>query len=183
MKIHISKLDAAKRQLDSAIALFFHSGDVISIHTLASASYDLLKALCDKNGINNYMVKNESFVREDKKMEFRQAINKAQNFFKHADRDHNSILEFSPEFSEYFLWDATHMYSQLTSEHPPLFMLYRLWIAAKHPDTILMIYATASVQGADSLQALQSLNLDPNNREKFFELLPMLTKLALTLRK
>ena len=40
--IVIAKLDAAKRQLQTAIALFFDDGDPISIHTLACAAYDVI---------------------------------------------------------------------------------------------------------------------------------------------
>ena len=41
----ISKLDAAKRQLEMAIKLYFNDDDPISIHTLASASEEILMKL------------------------------------------------------------------------------------------------------------------------------------------
>jgi hypothetical protein len=51
--IHISKFDAAKRQLETAIRLWFHSGDPVSVHTLAAASHQLLHDLgnlCSTSG-------------------------------------------------------------------------------------------------------------------------------------
>ena len=36
-KLHVTKLDAARRQLETAITLWFHDGDPVSIHTLAAA--------------------------------------------------------------------------------------------------------------------------------------------------
>jgi hypothetical protein len=42
-ELHISKLDAAKRQLEVAIRLYFAWGDPVAIHTLAAAAINLLK--------------------------------------------------------------------------------------------------------------------------------------------
>ena len=41
-ELHISKLDAARRQLDTAVRLYFSEADPVSIHTLAAASYQLI---------------------------------------------------------------------------------------------------------------------------------------------
>ena len=47
--LHVTKLAAAKRQLQAAIRLFFMEEDELAIHTVASASYGLLKDLkCDR---------------------------------------------------------------------------------------------------------------------------------------
>ncbi|PKO85143.1 MAG: hypothetical protein CVU18_21655 [Betaproteobacteria bacterium HGW-Betaproteobacteria-12] len=43
--LHVTKLAAAKRQLQSAIRLFFLEEDELAIHTIASAVYGLLKDL------------------------------------------------------------------------------------------------------------------------------------------
>jgi hypothetical protein len=43
--LHVTKLAAAKRQLQAAIRLFFMEEDELAIHTVASASYGLLKDL------------------------------------------------------------------------------------------------------------------------------------------
>lgn len=43
--LHVTKLAAAKRQLQAAIRLFFFEEDELAIHTVASAAYGLLKDL------------------------------------------------------------------------------------------------------------------------------------------
>ncbi len=48
--LEISKLDAAKRQLDTAIRLYFCDGDPVSIHTLAAASYNILRDVTEQIG-------------------------------------------------------------------------------------------------------------------------------------
>jgi hypothetical protein len=40
-KLKISKLDAAKRQLEVAIRLYFYFGDPVAIHTLTAAAYNI----------------------------------------------------------------------------------------------------------------------------------------------
>jgi hypothetical protein len=40
-KIVVTKLDAARRQLRTAIHLWFNDGDPVSIHALAFAAYEL----------------------------------------------------------------------------------------------------------------------------------------------
>ena len=48
--LHVTKLAAAKRQLQAAIRLFFMEEDQLAIHTVASASYGLLKDLKRERG-------------------------------------------------------------------------------------------------------------------------------------
>jgi hypothetical protein len=38
----VSKLDAARRQLETAVRLYFCEGDPVSMHTLTSAAYQVL---------------------------------------------------------------------------------------------------------------------------------------------
>jgi hypothetical protein len=43
--ITVTKLEAARRQLRTAIELWFHSGEPVSIHTLAAAAYQVVHDL------------------------------------------------------------------------------------------------------------------------------------------
>jgi len=49
-KLTISKLDAAKRQLETVIRLYFVHGDPVSIHTLTSAAYNVIRDVNKKRG-------------------------------------------------------------------------------------------------------------------------------------
>jgi hypothetical protein len=49
-KLSITKLDAARRQLETAITLWFHDADPVSVHTLAMAAHGILRALNKKRG-------------------------------------------------------------------------------------------------------------------------------------
>src|SRR4051812_2812006 len=44
-KIPVSKLDAARRQLQTAVKLWFHDDDPVSIHTLLMAAHEIFRVL------------------------------------------------------------------------------------------------------------------------------------------
>jgi len=134
--IQVSKLDAARRQLETAIRLYFSHGDPVSIHSLAAAAYNVVRDVGEKRGAPPMLLKDKLVdnVRPEAQTRFRNKINEAENFFKHADRDHDSVHDFDPEFSEVFLLDACDQYYRLTAEVLPIFGVYRSWFIANHPD-------------------------------------------------
>jgi hypothetical protein len=116
-RILISKLDSARRQLETAIKLFFANGDFVSIHALSYAAYTITRNLCDQ------MNKPESFTRwmhdnvsKSDHEGLTKAVNAAGNFFKHADRDPKEILEYIPEQYEIFTIFAIKQYEAITNE-------------------------------------------------------------------
>ena len=46
----LTKLDAARRQLDAAIRMFLASEDEVAIHTLGAAAYRVLRDLKEERG-------------------------------------------------------------------------------------------------------------------------------------
>ena len=136
----ISKLDAAKRQLETAIQLFFRHGDPVSIHTLTAASYNVISNINDSRGGGPMIVKGQLMdqVRPEAKELFRKKLNESENFFKHADRDPESALTFSPAETEMLIVDACSKYFQLTKEDSPFFVVFRGWYMANHPDLFIL---------------------------------------------
>jgi hypothetical protein len=49
-KIVVTKLDAARRQLKTAIKLWFEDGDPVAIHTLIVAAYEIIDILAGAKG-------------------------------------------------------------------------------------------------------------------------------------
>ena len=137
MKIHISKLDAAKRQLETAIDLFFQEDDAVSIHSLARASHEILESLGKKQGVKSVIEMGlEQSIKPEKWKEIKNKLNIPKNFTKHADKDSDGVLEFHTELPEYYLWDACRLYMLLTQERPKNILVYYLWFTIKNPDTI-----------------------------------------------
>lgn len=102
MSIKISKLDAARRQLDAAIELWFRDGDPVAIHTLASAAYEIAQDLNLKHGNKHLTLAGwtEKFVVPGHEQEVIKLVKKPMLFFKHANRDPHGILEFQPEVND-----------------------------------------------------------------------------------
>ncbi len=133
----ISKIDAARRQLDVALSLFFNDADPISIHTLTAAAHQILMDISGSKGVKS-LVKGLALdiIRQDKASLYLSAVNEAENFFKHADRDQSALLEFNPAQTEYLLLDAVEMYIMLTNDIPEDMSIYQAWFRIKNPEFI-----------------------------------------------
>jgi len=136
-KLKISKLDAAKRQLETAIRLYFNEADPVSIHTLAGAAHTILRDLNNKYG-GKPMIVSDYLVKDEFKKQVRKKINEAKNHFKHADEDPESSIDFRPEVNEFVIFDACEKYIELTSEKVPYFIIFRIWFAGKHPNILIL---------------------------------------------
>jgi hypothetical protein len=133
-RVLITKLDAARRQLDTAIQLFFANGDFVSIHALAYAAYTLTRNLCDKTNNPASFTRwvKETIVPEQHEQLFA-ALSTAGNFFKHADRDPKRQLEYIPEQYDVLLILAVWMYEAITRELTTPMSVFKIWYFLHHP--------------------------------------------------
>ena len=173
-KIQISKLDAARRQLETGIRLYFKNSDPVSIHTLIAASYNVVRDINKKRGGTPLLAKDVilDYIKEGHEKEVRNKINAAENFFKHADSDHNEVIDFNPEQSEFLILEACSTYFKITGDDPVLFKIYRMWYIANHPK---MFKYSADEQSVISRAKQDMIGL---GREGYFNLiLPELMRL------
>ncbi|MES2930995.1 MAG: hypothetical protein V4665_04420 [Patescibacteria group bacterium] len=170
MKISISKLDAAKRQLEMALNLFFRNADPVSIHTLVGAAHQVLQDICEEQGTQSIKQKLLDMVKPEKKTEFIKKLNAPRNFFKHAENDPNSVIEFNPEMTDLILWDTCLMYTTLTQENPAIIQVFNAWNYANSPEILIL-----PDQVREKLDlAITGLKLNPQNRIGFLELVPLI---------
>jgi hypothetical protein len=101
--ITISKLDAVRRQLNTAIELWFADGDPVSIHTLASASHDILHQLYKKKGLSNLLF-DSILIKDERRKEWAESLTHHYNFFKHGRKDIEKFIVFSPESNEFLIF-------------------------------------------------------------------------------
>jgi hypothetical protein len=171
-KIKISKLEAARRQIETAIRIYFVNGDPVSVHTLAAASLQILVDL-DKKGPQTGTLWDfiEAQVEPEHVAEVKKLFAEAENFFKHADRDPDKILEFPLAEPELFLWECVAKYPELTGETPLMMVAYRIWFMIHHSDILKPeIRAQVNFLGL-------STDFPENDRARFFEYaLPVLAK-------
>jgi hypothetical protein len=133
-KINVSKLDASKRQVDTAIKLFFGEGDPVSIHTLTEASYEILECLMKAKGDFPIAKDVELYIKDEHQKEALKMMNKPRNFFKHGSRDANETIEFNPRSTTFLLWDAVRMYMKLTNGSSIPMQFYMTWFYLKNID-------------------------------------------------
>lgn len=130
-KIKISKLDAAKRQLETAIRLYFNYGDPISIHTLACSAFEILSDL-NKQCNGPPMAVSDFLIKDEFKERFMQMIRKPQNFLKHAKKDPDKSLDFNPDVTPFFIYDAISKYQEMTGELVTYFRIFMGWYCAQN---------------------------------------------------
>ena len=169
--LHISKLDAARRQLEVAMRLYFFDDDPVSIYTLGAASYGVLRDYAVSKGVE-LQTAEQGILRRvvpGKKRELLAAMRRHQNFFKHADKDSDSLIDFDPESIEFLLFDGAVAYSQLTSETTPTMAAFNLWWQYRHRDLIKEEFSAER----ERLEAQSSI-FEEGRRKYFARVLPLL---------
>ncbi len=134
-KIRVSKLDAARRQLDCAIELWFADQDAVSIHTLAAAAYQIIHDINKKKG-NQVLLFDSIVIKDEYRSEFVALVKKNMNFFKHADKDAEGITEFIPMGSTLFMLFSTIGLQQLGESLNDVEDNFLLWLALHYPNWI-----------------------------------------------
>ena len=127
--LHISKLDAARRQLESAVRFYFSEGDPVSIHTMTAAAHQILADISTARGDTQMFFESmiKTYVRPEGQEVYKKHIRAAANFFKHAGRDPDGIYTFNPRQTDFLLFEACHAHKELTGELVPLLAVYSCW--------------------------------------------------------
>lgn len=165
MRLQLTKLEVAQRQLETAVCLYFDDGDPVSIHTLAAAASEIINGVCKAAGSPVRTMRDRAldYIRPEYQDEVRRALSMSQNFFKHADRDSEGVLDFGSDEADARLLDAIVAFQKFTGTAPPILTTYRHYAAltwAKH-----MVKGDWLAQASpQQLQLCQSLS-----RKRFFE--------------
>ena len=130
-RIQVSKLEAAKRQLNVAVRLMFEGGDPVAVHTLVGAASVIISDLVEKHHPDQSW---DKFAQEANKItasEYFQVMRKPQNFLKHARDDADATLDFELKDTESVaFWAAMNLgnFGALSMEASVL----QLWYLACH---------------------------------------------------
>jgi hypothetical protein len=136
--IKITKLDAAVRQLRTAIRLWFSDGDPVAIHTLLAAAHEIIHRLFRLKGLDDLLFDSKRIKPEFRALWAKKPKEPA-NFFKHAkiEGDKEIIIEFNPD-TNYMLAFITcaglhRMGEKLGLEE----QAFTRWMLVQHPDLFL----------------------------------------------
>jgi hypothetical protein len=133
----ITKQEAASRQLQTAIVLFFCDDDTISVHVLASAASQILYDVCGHLDHTSFRDKLEDYIVDEFKKDWRVLMKKAYNYFKHAKDDPFDELEqFDANSNKFLIWGACVDYctAYTIKEAPHEIISYIAWFIATHPN-------------------------------------------------
>jgi len=137
MKIRVSKLQAAQRQADTAIRMLFSGEDPVSIHTLAMASFRILRDLAKHQGNNTFLANTDLIIKKSKERQFWGGLQSFSNFLKHADRDPEAIKEgIDEKVNDGILLFVTELYSTLGNELTPEMRALKYWFIGKNSHLI-----------------------------------------------
>lgn len=131
--VKLNKLEAASRQLDLAIYLYFNTDDCISVHTLAYAACEILDVLLKANGLQTFTDVKADLIKPEYQEEAARLLSDAANFFKHGARDSNAVLEFAPAVNEGLLTIGAWALKSLGRPYTPNRLTYLMWARAHLP--------------------------------------------------
>ena len=131
----ITKLEAAGRQLDQAIRLVFECGDLLAVHTLTGAAFQLFADLGKEAGIIS-RVRSEELVKPEGMRKWINALNSTQNFLKHADKDPGEVLKYVEEGTLLFIYEALELAQRMGVLDSDERLAYKIWFAFSFPDLI-----------------------------------------------
>jgi hypothetical protein len=164
--IRVSKLDAARRQLRTAITLWFNGGDPVSIHTLACAAYEIVHTVSKVRDPNRPGLLFDSAPEETRK-EFNDTFREAANFFKHADRDPHGLISFSFGLTEIFFWYAICGLDWCGESIIDEFTVYLNWVRLRNPQ---LLPEAARVELEERLDINRLVQLLTLPKDQFFEI-------------
>lgn len=132
----LTKADAARRQIETAIELTFNAGDWVAIHTLVSAANGILTDLCKIKGVQSSLdEKFDEIIKPEHKGDFRRHMNSYANFLKHADKDANETREIPADNrNDIMIFWGILRYRALGSEPSTKMHSFCHWYFSLHPN-------------------------------------------------
>ena len=106
---------------------------MIAVHTLTAAARGILRELARPRGIEGIDATIGKLSPKNQKT-LRHAINEAQNFFKHADKDPIGKLKFTYGATQFLLIDAAMICRALSSHPSPEVSAMVTWAVMKFPE-------------------------------------------------
>lgn len=131
-EIKVTKLEAAQRQIDAAIMMLYRGDDPVAVHTVISAACRIMRDLCSKADSPNWRKLDEAIIPGKQKQAWKDFA-RAANFFKHADRDPDDILEgVHEEVNDHMIFISIILHDDFGQRTVPMQAHYA-WMMAHYP--------------------------------------------------
>ncbi len=137
MTVPLTKVSVARRQLTTAIELFFANRDIVSIYSLAANAWEVIDELCRHAEVSSMSEQTRQNVPDGKDLKRSYINSPYRNFFKHAENDAEAALEPIPTSQvESVLFLATEDYLRLNKRAPIQLQVFQVWYLAKYPEKL-----------------------------------------------
>jgi hypothetical protein len=164
-KLPITKIDAARRQLETAITLWFSEGDPVSIHTLVMAAHEILRTFNKLRAGPSMLTDGSEHIRPEYQQAYEELVVRSYQFFKHGGKDPENTEWFNPESNTPMILDSVEAYFRIAGKRPPILQVFRTYVLVHKPDLFV---------GLPDMQ-LHSDWIKWSKSKFFFEILPLAT--------
>jgi hypothetical protein len=132
--VTIKKLEAARRQMHTAITLWFADGDSVSVHTLACAAHQIVHDINKKNKGAELLL-DSSVIRDEFRKQYFSEMRKAMRFCEHADSDPdpNGTVEFAPAITDLFILFTIIGLERFGVRHTDLTVAFLIFYGIRNP--------------------------------------------------
>ncbi|MFN2624200.1 MAG: hypothetical protein ABR611_15295 [Chthoniobacterales bacterium] len=147
--VALTKEYVAKSQLQTAIGLWFHYGDAMSIHTLAAAANECYHGIGRKSGAPSLV---QTWKKTLPKKGY-DAANRPQNFAKHGSRDPAETLVLNTEYAELLMLDAVICHEKLFGKRTALMTCFFARLTQENPRLIEFLNRRRRAEGRKEIVA------------------------------
>jgi hypothetical protein len=135
--LYFSKMESARRQLVTAIWLWFKGADIVSVHSVTGAAFGILHDLSQHRKKGRPIPFDETYMPKGYEKDIRDLLKSDEVFFKHARKDPDAIHELHTVWTETYVLSTCRAYAQLMEADErlhPLVSLFVFWSWLKHPE-------------------------------------------------
>lgn len=139
----MDKLEIARRQLGTALALFLEDSDPVSVHCLACGGGEVAETLTRRAGEEPFAAHALGVVPDLTARSLREMRNRYWNAFKHAldhsgmeRQDEYTIAQFDDEKNDYVLFVGWYDLALATGKMPIEAQAFQAWYFARFPEKL-----------------------------------------------
>ena|SRR5690606_13597451 len=126
----ITKIEAAKRNIEFSIRCLFQEEDNLPIILVASSALQVLRDIAEHQGVGDLHKSFKSMATPGKEKEIWSAFNRVANFIKHADKSPDETLDlFDEELLETLILMACWYYYEIAAPLSTEMSAFTKWLS------------------------------------------------------
>ena len=149
-------MDAARRQIDTAIRMTFANEDPVAIHSVVAAGHRIIRDICELRGDVESYLRFTDWIEPKFEREFWRHMNASANFLKHAESDSNSVHELDDEAADYMIVFASKWYGDLGYTRSREMNTFATWWAIQRPEQITPSFL-AQIEKAGFIEQFETM--------------------------